>query len=339
MAENSDTNPAQTSSNEGWFNSWLSAVKNKSTEVLEFVKKDLEEFGTAVKNEATSVVSSAGSVMEKTLSLESPDSTANTVKRSFSTFLGQMNTVLNPGPDDEDTEILIVENSETHQLNKLQQALYELQKDPDTYLSDPAPQLRKQYECWLEILEPDQLSDERIAKQVNSSEVLKQHYAKLVPEVLEHQLFWKRYLFKKALLEDDLARQELQQRREQKEKEPRPTTKEDGEASMKWERDFAADVELTEEEQIALLEQYEKELKSKSQTGKKSKAKHQDGAAVEKSHVITQEPAVRRSEIPAVDPSATMQLTKVDSAISLGKAGSSSSSTDDDWEKISDIEK
>lgn len=60
-------------------------------------------------------------------------------------------------------------------------------------MSDPAPQLRKQYECWLEILEPDQLSDERIAKQVNSSEVLKKQYAKLVPEVLEHQLFWKRY--------------------------------------------------------------------------------------------------------------------------------------------------
>lgn len=36
---------------------------------MEFVKKDLEEFGTAVKNEATSVVSSAGSVMEKTLSV------------------------------------------------------------------------------------------------------------------------------------------------------------------------------------------------------------------------------------------------------------------------------
>lgn len=47
--------------------------------------------------------------------------------------------------------------------------------------------------------------------------------------------------------------------------------------------DFVADVELTEEEQIALLEQYEKELKSKSQVGKKSKTNPQDGAAVEKS--------------------------------------------------------
>lgn len=39
----------------------------QSSEVLEFVKKDLEEFGTAVKNEASSMMSSTGSVIEKTL--------------------------------------------------------------------------------------------------------------------------------------------------------------------------------------------------------------------------------------------------------------------------------
>lgn len=31
-----------------------------------------------------------------------------------------MNTVLNPSPDDSDTEILIVENSETVEMTKLQ---------------------------------------------------------------------------------------------------------------------------------------------------------------------------------------------------------------------------
>ena len=34
---------------------------------MEFVRKDLEEFGNAVKNEATSVVSTTGTVIEKTL--------------------------------------------------------------------------------------------------------------------------------------------------------------------------------------------------------------------------------------------------------------------------------
>lgn len=41
----------------------------QSSEVLEFVKKDLEEFGSAVKNEASLVVSSTGAVIEKTLSV------------------------------------------------------------------------------------------------------------------------------------------------------------------------------------------------------------------------------------------------------------------------------
>lgn len=76
----------------------------------------------------------------------------------------------------------------------MQKALYELQKTPETYMCDPEPPLRKQYEAWLEILDSEQLSDDRIAKHVNSSEVLKKYYAKLVPDILEHQLFWKRFV-------------------------------------------------------------------------------------------------------------------------------------------------
>ncbi|XP_050297328.1 BSD domain-containing protein 1-A-like isoform X5 [Anthonomus grandis grandis] len=352
MAENntegSESANSKKENNEGWFNSWLSAAKNKSTEVLEFVKKDLEEFGTAVKNEASSVVSSAGSVMEKTLSLESPDSTVNSVKRSFSTFLGQMNTVLNPSPDDEDTEILIIENSETHSLNRLQKALYELQKNPETYLCDPEPQIRKQYECWLEILEPDQLSDDRIAKFVNSSEVLKKQYAKLVPDIMDHQLFWKRYLFKKALLEDEIARQELLEKREQKAPEKEEPVAEEEEEEfverqkqekLKWDN---ADVELTEEEQIALLEQYEHEQKQKSPKSSVKKAAMNSGDKKVKG-VITREPSesIRPGTIQKNNEKKNKSdLTNVDSAVSLNTPSSSSNcSTDDDWEKISDVDK
>lgn len=45
MAEKLDT----------WFGSWQNATKNKSTEILEFVKKDLEELGSVAKNEASDV--------------------------------------------------------------------------------------------------------------------------------------------------------------------------------------------------------------------------------------------------------------------------------------------
>lgn len=73
----------------------------------------------------------------------------------------------------------------------MQRGLYELQKDPNTFICDPEENLSKQYQCWLEIID-DQLSDDRIAKQVNSSEILKKQYAKLVPEFVEHHTFWKR---------------------------------------------------------------------------------------------------------------------------------------------------
>ncbi|KAJ8923940.1 hypothetical protein NQ315_006716 [Exocentrus adspersus] len=252
---------------ENWFGSWLNAAKNK---------------------------------------LDSPDSTASNMKRSFSSFLGQMNNVLNPSPDDSDTEILIVENSETVKLTKLQRAVYELQKDPNTFLCDPEAELSKQFHCWLEIVD-DQLSDERIARHVNSSEVLKQQYAKLVPDIVEHQLFWKRYLFKKALLEDDIARKEALEKRDQKEKSIT-------EESLKWDQeDFGNHIELTEEEQIKLLEQYENERKNEKSTQKNKSQVGEKLANEEK-------------------------LEKNDSSASLDTP-SSNSSTDGDWEKISDIEK
>lgn len=37
--------------------------------MLEFVKKDLGEFGNAVKNEASNVVSTAGTAVEKTFNV------------------------------------------------------------------------------------------------------------------------------------------------------------------------------------------------------------------------------------------------------------------------------
>ncbi|XP_018564535.1 BSD domain-containing protein 1 isoform X2 [Anoplophora glabripennis] len=315
-------------SENNWFGSWLNAAKNKSTEVLEFVKKDLEEFGSAVKNEASNVVSSTGAVLEKTLKLDSPDSTASSMKRSFSSFLGQVNNVLNPSPDDSDTEIFIVENSETVKLTKLQKAIYDLQKDPNTFLCDPDADLSKQFHCWLEIID-DQLSDDRIAKHVNSSEVLKRQYAKLVPDIVEHQLFWKRYLFKKALLEDDIARKEALEKREQKDK---VITEE----NLKWDQeDFGNDIELTEEEQIKLLEQYENEKKNQKSSPKPNKV------PIGEKVIFKQETPKKEliaNKLQKFQNEERSKLNKDDSSMSLDTP-SSNSSTDGEWEKISDIDK
>ncbi|XP_019880520.1 BSD domain-containing protein 1 isoform X2 [Aethina tumida] len=315
--------------NDSWLGSWLNAAKNKSTEVFDLVRTDLEEFGSVVKSEVNGIVSSTGSVVEKALKLDSPDSTASSMKRSFSSFLGQVNTVLNPSPDDSDTEaILIVENSETVTLTKLQQAVYQLQKDPVTYLADPDESLLKQFQCWLEIVD-DQLSSERIEKHLNSSSVLKNQYTQLVPDSVEHSIFWKRYLFKKALLEDDIARQEALEKREQKEKQMT-------EENLKWEQDFANDVELTEEEQIKLLEQYEYETKTKKQSPKRIKSPiGEDVVFKQESQKNKAKPTKNAEDI--IEEKAN--INKVDSSNSLDTPSSNSSSAEDDWEKISDIDK
>lgn len=345
MTENSDNN--------NWWGSWINAAKSKGTEVLEFVKKDLEEFGSAVKSEASSMVTSTGAVLEKTLKLDEPESTASNMKRSFSSFLGQMNTVLNPSPDDSDTEaILITEGSESVTLTKLQMAIYELQKNEKTFTQNPEECLNKKYECWLEIID-DQLSEERLTKHLTSSVTLNNQYLSLVPDQVSHQLFWKRYLFRKALIEDELAHQEIAEKREVKENQIT-------EESLQWEKDFATDIDLTEEEQIKLLEQYENEKKQspiktpskesseeilfEKQSPKKgaktspkkitSKTKVPKKASTDKILENTNEDHFTVDVKPA--PKAlNLKINKTDSSSSLD-AKSSNSSSDGDWEKISD---
>ncbi|XP_022907259.1 BSD domain-containing protein 1-like isoform X1 [Onthophagus taurus] len=294
-------------SNDSWFGSWLNAAKNKSTEVLEFVKKDLGELGQAVKTEATNMVSSTGSVLEKTLRLNEPESTANTVKKSISSFLGQVNEALNPSPEDEDTEAILITDGDMVPLTKLQCAIYDLQKKSSTFLTDPDSSLEKRYQCWLEIID-DQLTEYKLNKHLANSVVLSEQYSKLVPDHVSHDIFWQRYLFKKALLEDDIALQDdIEKRREIKGEEIIEVTDED---SVKWEQeDFAHDVELTEEEQIRLLEEYEQETKMKR--------KNSDLKLEEKT-------SPNKENDKKIDNESIMSVV----------TNSSNSSTDDDWEKI-----
>ncbi|XP_065167398.1 BSD domain-containing protein 1-B-like isoform X1 [Atheta coriaria] len=357
MAESNSSN-INDSANDNWFGSWLTAAKNKSCEVLEFVKKDLEEFGSVVKNEATNVVSTTGNALEKTLKLDEPESTVNTMKRSISSFLGQMNEVLNPSPDDSDTEaIMVVDGQETVPLTKLQQAIYELQKSESTFTDDPDESSVKQYQSWLEIID-DELSEERLSRHLLKSQMLKDQYTSLVPLKVEHGAFWKRYLFKKALLEDDIARQEAMQKREAKEKE---ATIE----NVKWEEgtnindvaeEFAKDIELSEEEQIRLLEQYEHETKARKSSTTSSpsdketidskkeikikKVSPSTKMQVSKVSNKSSKPVAKTNKISTKSPPKTPKnkplSEELENAMEKKPASSSSSSTDGDWEKISD---
>ncbi|KAK7904849.1 hypothetical protein WMY93_017456 [Mugilogobius chulae] len=83
----------------GWFQQSFQAVKDKSTEALEFIKRDLTEFSTVVQHDtACSIVATATAVKNK-LAVEGSSETTEKVKKSLSSFLGVITDTLAPPPD------------------------------------------------------------------------------------------------------------------------------------------------------------------------------------------------------------------------------------------------
>ncbi|KAL1455354.1 hypothetical protein WDU94_009454 [Cyamophila willieti] len=310
-------NPSTLSSSD-WWKGIFDAARNKSAEVLEFVKKDLDELSTTVKTEATNVVQQTTTVFKETLQLDKPESTASSMKKSVSSFLGQVSNVLNPSPDDEDEEAVVIHGTDVVPLTRLQTQLYALGNDPDTYLKEIEPELLPRYEAWLELVEEQgnkQLSNEKLIKMLVNNPQLQNNYETLVPNKISHALFWNRYLFRKAMLEDEDARL---QRKEKKDEE------EDEEDDKIEKDDFNYNVELSEEDQIKLLEDYEKEKLSKKLQKEKDSKDEKQG----KKKSSTTDPSVinirekRDMVIVGDTPNSTTSSTY-----------SSKGSTEEDWDK------
>ncbi|XP_068624971.1 BSD domain-containing protein 1-like isoform X2 [Battus philenor] len=290
MAEKCENSPNESSQQEekssgNWWDTWISSAKTKSAEVYSMVKKDLDEIGTAVKCEASHVFSSTSSALGKTFKLDVPESPANVMKKSFSTFIGQVSTVLNPEPDDEDDTEVILSSGDTTMLSTYKKELEALQRVDATYI---VPAYSPEFEAWrtsLETSEAGIITPASAIKRLEANPILKAQYNKLVPDAVTHEEFWERYLFRVALLQDRLAAASRKQPMEQPsadpvlahlplqapiEQSPKKVLsgleipyENDADEVVTWEDDFAHDVELTEEQQILLLEEYEKEITSK----------------------------------------------------------------------------
>lgn len=173
------------------------------------MKRDLDEISTVVRTE----VSNAGAAIGETLKFDEPESTASTMKKSISTFFGQVSEALVPSVEDDDVEAVLITSDGTVTLTGFQKHLAELQANDATYLSPPDSTLTENYQRWLEVVEQDQFTQNQLAKHLTNSEILNEKYLSLVPEKVSHMEFWKRYLFKRALLEDALANAEIAERR------------------------------------------------------------------------------------------------------------------------------
>uniref|UniRef100_A0A182M7Z6 BSD domain-containing protein n=1 Tax=Anopheles culicifacies TaxID=139723 RepID=A0A182M7Z6_9DIPT len=288
----SPTGSIASASSSSWWGSWIDTARTKSASVLEAVKNDLTELTTAVKTEA----SSASEALGRTLNLGEPDSAVGAMKKSFSSFLGHVTEALVPSlEEDEETEAVMITADGTLTLTGFYKHLAEMQANDETYLEEPANELRENYKRWMEVIEQEQFTEPRLAKHLASSTILNEKYVTLVPAKVAHMNFWKRYLFKKALLEDAIANAEIAERKAKaalnstetcapnktivQTDQPRRTIEEATEPEetpsypiaddLAWAEvpEFdATNIELSEEEQARLLEEYEQEIREREKS-------------------------------------------------------------------------
>ncbi|XP_062378578.1 BSD domain-containing protein 1 [Sardina pilchardus] len=202
----------------GWLQTSFQAVKDKSSEAYEFIKRDLAEFSNVVQHDtACSIVATANAVRSK-LAVEGSVDTSEKVKKSLSNILGVITDTLAPPPDktiDCDVITLVATPAGTTEVYDSTKArLYSLQADPATYCNEPdGPP--EQFDAWLCSFSLEDKKAEISELLVNSPSI-RALYTKMVPAAVAHAEFWQRYFYKVFQLEQEEARRvALKQRAEQ----------------------------------------------------------------------------------------------------------------------------
>ncbi|XP_077193505.1 BSD domain-containing protein 1 isoform X3 [Paroedura picta] len=212
----------------GWWRSWLQqsiqTVKEKSTEALEFMKRDLTEFSQVVQHDTACTIAATASVVKEKLATEGSSGTTEKVRKGLSNFLGVISDTFAPSPDktiDCDVITLMATPSGTTELYDSAKArLYSLQSDPATYCNEPdGPS--ELFEAWLSHFNLEEKKKE-ISELLGSSPSIRSLYTKMVPVAVSHSEFWQRYFYRVHQLEqaffstqEEVRREALKQRAEQ----------------------------------------------------------------------------------------------------------------------------
>lgn len=145
--------------------------------MFEAVKNDLNEITTAVTE--TFHVASEDESNETEISVEEnlpqQSNTVNYMKQSISSFFGSVTDALIPHLDEEDaTEAVLITSDDTIVLIGFAKHLAELQNNDETYLEEPSKtsEHAEKYKMWLEIVEQDQFTQQRVNKMLESSQIL-----------------------------------------------------------------------------------------------------------------------------------------------------------------------
>jgi len=165
--------------------------------------------------------------------------------------------------EDLEAEALLVQGQQQEPviLNRLQAQLYALATDPDTFLTEPHPDDADEFTAWKPELDKRQ---GEISELMVSNANIRKNYSTLVPEKVNHNLFWTRYFFKVHLIE-------LQENKRQILKKRAAEVSSANDEEINW--DDVADLagnsnsdsknpgkDIPDDVQDKLLSEYEKEL-------------------------------------------------------------------------------
>ncbi|NXJ69960.1 BSDC1 protein, partial [Rostratula benghalensis] len=238
----------------GWWRSWLQqsyqAVKEKSTEALEFMKRDLAEFTQVVQHDtACTIAATASVVKDKLARTEGSSGATEKVRKGLSDFLGVISDTFAPSPDKTiDCDVITLmatPTGTTEPYDSAKARLYSLQSDPATYCNEPDGPAEL-LEAWLSQFNLEEKKGE-IAELLATSPSIRALYTKMVPVAVSHSEFWQRYFYNVHRLEQDEARREaLKQRAEQSIHQEEPGWEEDEEEFLGMSPLPCADVKLPE---------------------------------------------------------------------------------------------
>lgn len=139
--------------------------------MLEAVKNDLNEITTAV-TETFHVAPSAEDEKEPSSPQQHPMSY---MKQSISSFFGTVTDALIPQIDEEDAaEAVLITLDGTIVLTGFSKHLADLQNNDETFLDEPSENsdLAEKYKMWLEVVEQDQFTQQKVNKMLETSQIL-----------------------------------------------------------------------------------------------------------------------------------------------------------------------
>ncbi|GFR93493.1 BSD domain-containing protein 1 [Elysia marginata] len=202
MAEGGSNTGSETETWENWFGGWMQTAKEKSQTALEFVKKDLAEFGTTVQKETEKAVE----MTKGSLHSESTTEATKKVKAGLASFLDNISKVLVIPHDDDDYVPMKVAPDGSGLYDRGKARLHALQLDAGTYM-DPPRGSPEQYSMWLESFSLDEHKGE-ISELLVSQVEVRALYTKLVPSEVSNADFWQRYFYRVHQLQCDEARKQ-----------------------------------------------------------------------------------------------------------------------------------